>query len=224
MRKLRLRETGWLFKTVSGLYGREQSTAYVHGQENPNVGTADERYIFSLHFKYLFLWCMCKEMFKEEMSLYFFCQHQASCLLTAQATTCVCCAGFCLHWKMEEKRGDRGTNNMSGMWKGAQRFQSAQWDLERLMNLRLQTSPGIKVRKPDCHHLPFRSYHISGPFLIWSTEGVNTDPVSQENPGAQVLLYSQKCFNWEDKYYDLPVGKGLNDPSVKMESWAATLN
>ena len=125
MRKLRLRETGWLFKTVSGLYGREQSTAYIHGQENPNVGTADERYIFSLHFKYLFLWCTCREMFKEEMSLYFFCQHQASCLLTAQAPTCVCCAGFCLHWKME-KRGDRRTNNMSGMWKGAQWFQSAQ--------------------------------------------------------------------------------------------------
>lgn len=56
---------GWLFEALNKLHGREKTTAYIHGQENPKMGTAYKRYI-SLYFKYLFFCGMWVETFPRD--------------------------------------------------------------------------------------------------------------------------------------------------------------
>lgn len=85
-----------------------------------------------------------------------------------------------LHWHLPSL-GDGGQKarqeDKKQVWdvKGSKEVSISTVGLGNVYELEVANFPRVKVMKPDCHHLPLRSYHLGGLFLIWSTDGVNID-------------------------------------------------
>lgn len=106
---------GWLLKIVNRLYGREWTTAYIHGQENPNPGTLYKRHIFL----FIYVHSVCVEKFSKRKRVSIFCVVTPSLLSDCwehMVPPALTVPGFAVTERQTIKRDVR-TSNRSGTWK-----------------------------------------------------------------------------------------------------------